>query len=157
MLKKVIALTICICLCVTLLIIDSSAANVCYDIAGNSNNSKTFTATTDGWWLTNGKITLTQTKGTATKDSYKGGGSYSTYSYYTIKVTSKNYSRTYKMTGKSKTITLPKRNTTYKITVSPANRVTMRVSMGSKNRWFNRWKTPSKWSAASTKHVNFCY
>lgn len=157
MLKKVFALAVCVCLFMSLLIIDASAANVCYDIAGNSNSSKTFTATTDRWWLTNAKIKITQTTGTAIKDSFKGGGSYSTYSYYTINVTSKNYSKTYKMTGKSKTITLPKKNTTYKITVKPANRATMRISMGSKNRWFNRWRTPSRWSAASTKHVNFCY
>lgn len=157
MLKKVIALTLCVCLLVSLLVIDASAANACYNVGGTSNGATTFTAETNGWWLTNGKITLKQSTGTAVKDSYKGGGSYSTYSYYTIKVTAKGYSKTYSMTGKSKTITLPKRNTTYKISVSPGNRATMRIKMGSKNRWFSSWRTPSKWSASSTKHVSFCY
>lgn len=134
------------------------AANACYSISGNSNASKTFYATTDNWWLTNAKITIKQSKGSAKKDDIKGGGTYSTYSYFTVTVSDgKNYRKTYKMTGSSVKVKLPKRNTRYSITVKPGNRATMKISMGSKNRWFNGWYNPAKWTVTKTKHVYLCH
>ena len=155
--KKIISMVLLTVIVFSVFSVTVSAANACSYIFGNSNNSKTFYATTDNWWLTNGKIKITQSKGTATKDSYKGGGTYSTYSYFTIRVSDgKGYSKTYSMTGKSRTVTLPKRNTRYSITVTPGSNATMRISMGSINRWFSSWKSPAYWEVSKTKHIDMC-
>lgn len=154
--KKIISIFLILIMIFSIFTVSASAANVCSYISGNSKSAKTFYATTDNWWLTNAKIKINQNKGTAKKDTVKGGGTYYTYGYYTVKVSASNYTKTYKMTSKSTTITLPKRNTKYKITISPASQATMRIKMGSANRWFSGWKTNSTWSVSKTKHVDYC-
>ena len=155
--KKIVTLVLVAVMSVFAFSATVSAANVCSYISGNSNNSKTFYATTDNWWLTNRRVKISQSKGSAWKDSVKGGGSYSTYAYFTVKVSDgKNYSKTYKMKGNNITVTLPRKNTKYAIAVIPGSRATMRISMGSTNRWFNGWRAPARWAVTKTNHIDLC-
>jgi len=156
--KRILAIVLVLTMIVPVLSICASAANVCSEIKGNCKEQRTFTVETGkrGWFLKN-KLTFTQTKGKMSFYTWGGGTKdYSMYGRY--RVTYENLSsgkeKTKLWTGKNLTLTLDK-NTTYKITVTPASH----AELNAVNAWkgaFDMWSKNSTWKVTGTKGVDLC-
>ncbi|MBQ5992030.1 MAG: hypothetical protein IJL62_05725 [Clostridia bacterium] len=134
----------------------SAAANVCRQISGSSKKAVTFTVKTGSRWLLSDKLTIKQTKGVFKYNDWlyrektaKG------YDEYIIKVTKVGgKTKTYTLGGGSITIKLDK-NSTYKITVTPADSQTLAwkyLRYGA----FDKWTKYPTWKVTSTKGVITC-
>lgn len=157
---RILSLVLLAALCISLLSSFAMAANVCSSISGNANGKKTFTVITGSRWLFSDKITIKQTKGQLSYDSWTGREkTKNTYGifYITVKNTSNpndKYNKTYTMKGGSCTIKLGK-NSTYTITVTPASIQELALQHMVSGA-INRWKTPASWKISKTKGVSLC-
>ena len=127
-LKKTLAIMLCMFTLISMVPMESHAANVCAQISGNSNQVKSFIVNTGSRWLANKDvIKISQTKGIMKKSSTtltKINGSIEIFEEYTIRIQKlgKNNkvisTQTKTFSGNSISIKLDK-NSKYRITMTP--------------------------------------
>ena len=140
----------------------SAAGQVCSSVSGSGacNAKKTFTVTTNNKWLLAKKyVQISVTPGKAV---YSGVSNkeYSHYGCYNVKVVDTSTGKTvsnksYKNTDSFK-ITLPKRNTTYEVTITAWNSTSLHLYNTIKYGGFSRWKSAPTWTAIKDNNVTYC-
>ena len=131
------------------------AANVCGNISGNAQSSKSFTINTGNRWLPRDKVTFTQTKGTYVYSTpFSSSKTTTDYMCYKVsyRIQGTSYWTTKQWKGKKLTLSL-KKNKTYDVKVVPFSNVDMSFQKG---RQIKYWKTVATWSVTSTKGIISC-
>ena len=159
---KIISLMLVVVMLISASVTNVFAANMCPNVWGSGKKATTFTIKTDKYWITSNKVKLTQTeKGTAKGKVWSSGRekTYKLWGHYSVQILDSK-GRVLKRanwTDKNFTITGLKKNSTYKLKVTPyANGSISATWTGITNGGFYGWKYVPVWHVNWTKGVTFC-